>query len=141
MNAPLTLAIDFGATCGLVIGDSGMMVSRSLAKGTDRDALLSTLDTIAAAARPARIVYSMPTALAAKRETRAPLVQAVRDWAAKHGLDCTALANVDVKRAFTGAGNASTLAVVLEAERRGFAPSGAAEARAIAVFHRATVAA
>ena len=143
------LALDIGTECGLAVGHSNMMLSRDLANIDRRKAdaprrMACILDEIATAARPDRIVYCAPTMRRASGKRHAPeavLVRAVRDWATDNGIECVPVSNGDVKKAFTGDGNASALSVLSEAERRGFLPSGMAEARAIAVFHHSLLSA
>lgn len=141
----IVLALDIGTECGMAVGHTGMMVSGGYANIDHRKAdaprrMVHVLNEVAAAARPDRVVYCAPAMRRAKGKRSAPkaaLVQAVRDWAADNGIECVPVTNGDVKKAFTGDGNASTLSMLSEAERRGFLPSGMAEARAIAVFHHA----
>lgn len=142
MASTFMLALDLGAKCGFAVGSKGAIAAGSVDLGasTEFDAsrrLLALLNNISAAAGPTCLFYCAPTARRAgggRRTRNAPVVQVVQEWAALNGIECVPMQSGDVKKAFTGNGNASASAMLDEAERRGFYPAAAEEARAIAIF-------
>lgn len=65
------------------------------------------------------------------------LMATLTAWCEEHDIPYEGLPVGEIKKAFTGNGNASKFAMIEEAECRGFAPKSDDEADAIAIFHLA----
>ncbi|RWD77482.1 hypothetical protein [Mesorhizobium sp.] len=149
MNAETskTIAIDLGEVCGIAAGGRSYMLAGQVRPQRKRGEtivamLLKTLNEVQSALGAARVIYTQPkrsSSAGSKRAMTADLTGVIREWAEGHGLSCTSIAEPNLKKRFTGNGNASFELMIAEAERRGFRPAGKAEAFAIALFHLAFV--
>lgn len=140
-----TIAINLGEVCCIAAGGRSYVVSNQIWPRLKRGEtiianLLKALDEIQCALGAARVMYTLPKrskTSGARRAARSDLTAVLKQWADEKGLPCTAVAEPNLKKRFTGNGNASSDLMIAEAERRGFRPAGKAEAFAIALFHLA----
>lgn len=139
------ITVDLGEVCGIAAGSRSYMMAGQLSRYRLREETLTArliriLNEIQAPLGATKIFYTVPKrarTLRGERLVKFDLIKSLVKWAEERGLVCTPIAEPNLKKRFTGNGNASSELVIAEAERRGFRPAGKAEAFAIALFHLA----
>jgi len=141
------LALDLGTNTGFATGEAGHMISgdwnlkpgRYDGGGMRFVKFRARLDEIRIACGTTHVFFEE---VRRHRGTDAAhvyggLLATLTAWCEEREIPYEGLPVGEIKREWTGSGNASKEAMIAEAERRGFAPKGDDEADAIAIFHLA----
>jgi len=141
------LALDLGTTTGFAIGSSGHLVSgtwglkpgRFDGGGMRFVKFKARLDELHAASGFGHVFFEEVRRHAGTDASHVygGLMATLTAWCEEKGVPYEGLPVGEIKKAFTGNGNASKALMIAECERRGFMVSGDDEADAIAIFHLA----
>lgn len=141
------LAVDLGTTTGFAVGSSGHLVSgtwnlkpsRYDGGGMRFVKFRTRLDEIRGAYGLTHVLYEEVRRHASTDSSHVygGLMATLTAWCEEHSIPYEGLPVGEIKKAFTGKGNATKELMIAEAQRRGFQPVDDNEADAIAIFHRA----
>lgn len=141
------LALDLGTTTGFAVGSSGHLVSgtwglkpgRFDGGGMRFVKFKARLDELHKATGFAHVFFEEVRRHAGTDAAHAygGFLATLTAWCEEHEVPYEGLPVGEIKKAFTGNGNASKALMIAECVRRGFMVGGDDEADAIAVFHLA----
>lgn len=138
------LALDLGTTTGFAIGSKAHMVSgtwnlkpgRFDGGGMRFVKMRERLNEIRCAYGVTHVFYEEVRRHAGTDAAHVygGLMATLTSWAEEHGIPYEGIPVGEIKKNFTGNGNASKALMIAECEKRGFAPKDDNEADAIAIF-------
>lgn len=139
------LALDLGTTTGFAVGSTGHIVSgvwnlkpsRYDGGGMRFVKFRARLDEIRGAYGLTHVFYEEVRRHAGTDAAHiyGGLMATLTAWCEEHSIPYEGIPVGEIKKAFTGKGNAPKELMIAEAQRRGFQPVDDNEADAIAIFH------
>lgn len=145
-DARRILALDLGETCGFAVGQWGAMASgtwnlKPRRKGDVASVgiLLTKLDELQRAFPADTILIRLPRKARGRtsEQKHHEIAESVAQWSRDNTAALETVADGQVRKAFTGNGNAAAERMIEECEHRGFMPSHSSEATAIALLDQA----